>query len=108
MQSIWWAVNGHITWSFITYKRVTKSRRMRWAGHVARMGEIRNAYKMLVGKPEGKRPFGGPKCRWEDNIRLYLRELGWEGVGWIHLAQDTDQWWTLVNLGCIKGGEFVD
>jgi hypothetical protein len=74
-----------------------KSRRMGWAGHVARMGETRNAYRILVGKPEGKRPLGGPRCRWVNNIKMDLRELGWDGVDWIELAQDRDQWRALVN-----------
>jgi hypothetical protein len=62
------------------------------------MGGMRNAYDILVGKPEGKRPLGRPRHRWEDNIRMNLREIGWEGVDWIHLAQDRDQWWALVNM----------
>jgi hypothetical protein len=69
-----------------------KSRRMRWAGHVARMGSKRNAYRILVGKPEGKRPVGRPRFRWVDNIKKNLRELGWDGMDWIDLAQDRDQW----------------
>jgi hypothetical protein len=69
--------------------RVMKSR-MRWAGHVARMGERRGAYRVLVGKPEGKIPLGRPKRRWEDNIKLDLLEVGCEGVDWIELAQDMD------------------
>jgi hypothetical protein len=56
--------------------RIIKSRRMRWAGHVARMEETRNTYRILVGKPEGKRPLGRPRCRWVDNIKIYLREIG--------------------------------
>jgi hypothetical protein len=56
-----------------------KSKRMRWAGHVARMGEKRNAYRILVGKPEGKRPLGRPRRMWVDNIKMDLREIGWEG-----------------------------
>jgi hypothetical protein len=56
------------------------------------MEEMRNLYNILVGKREGKRPLGRPRRRWEDNIRLYLREIGWEGVEWIHLALDRDQW----------------
>jgi hypothetical protein len=61
--------------------------RMRWTGHVARTGEMRNVYNILVGKLEGKRPVGRPKRTWEDNIRMDVRELGWwEGVDWIHLA----------------------
>jgi hypothetical protein len=70
--------------------RVIKSRRTRWEGHVARMGEVRNAYKILVGKPEGKRPRGRYRHRWEDNIRMDIREIGWEGVAWIHPAHDRD------------------
>jgi hypothetical protein len=60
--------------------RVMKSRRMRWAGHVPRMGEMRNAYRILVGNPERKRPLKRPMRRWEDNIRMHLREIGWEDV----------------------------
>jgi hypothetical protein len=74
-----------------------KSRRIRWAGHVARLGEKRNAYMILVGKPEGKRPLGRLKCRWEDNIRMVLREIGWGGMDWTDLAQDRDQLRALVN-----------
>jgi len=66
-------------------------------GHVTRMKEMRNAYKILVGIPEGKRLLGRPKRRWENNIRTDLRETGWEGVDWIHLAQDRDQWRVVVN-----------
>jgi hypothetical protein len=67
--------------------RVIKSRRMRWVGHIARMREMGNGYNILVGKLEGKRPLGGPMRRWEDNIRMDLREIGWEVVDWVHLAQ---------------------
>jgi hypothetical protein len=73
-----------------------ESKRMRWEGHVTRMGEKRNAYKILVGKPEGKRPLGRPRRRWVDNIKIYLREIRWDGSDWINLAQDRDQWRTLV------------
>jgi hypothetical protein len=73
-----------------------KSRRIRWAGQVARMGE-RNAYRIFVGKPEGKRPLGIPRRRWVDNIEMDLREIGWDGGDWIELAQDRDQWRALVN-----------
>jgi hypothetical protein len=66
-------------------------------GHAARMGETRNAYKILAGKFESKRTLGGPKCRWEHNIGMDLVEIGWEGVDWIHLPQDKDQWKALVN-----------
>jgi hypothetical protein len=74
-----------------------KSRRIRWAGHVARMGEKRNAYRILVGKPEGKRPPGRPRRSSVDNIRMYLREIRWGSMDWIDLAQDRDQWRALVN-----------
>jgi hypothetical protein len=77
--------------------RQIKSRRMRWAGHVARMGEGRNVYRALVGKPEGKRPLERPRRRWEDGIKMNLREIGWGGVEWIHLAQDRDLWRAVVN-----------
>jgi hypothetical protein len=59
---------------------------MRWAGHVARLGEKRNAYRILVGKPEGKRPLGKPKRKWVDNIKTDLREIGLDGMDWIVLA----------------------
>jgi hypothetical protein len=65
--------------------RIIKPRRMRWAVHVARMGEKRNAYWLLVGKPEGKRPLGSPRHRWVDNIKMDLLEIGWGGVDWITL-----------------------
>jgi hypothetical protein len=65
--------------------RVIKSRKMRWAGHVAPMGEMRNAYKILIVKPEGKRPLGRSVCRLEDNIRMDLRGRGWEGLDWIFI-----------------------
>jgi hypothetical protein len=68
-----------------------KSRRMRWAGYIARMGETRNAYRILVGKPEGKRSLGRPRRGLVDNIKIYLREIGWDGMDWIDLAQDRDQ-----------------
>jgi hypothetical protein len=74
-----------------------KSRIMRWVGHVARMGEGRKVCRVLVGKPEGKRPLGRPRRRWEDGIRVDLRECGWQVVEWIHLAQDRDRWWAVVN-----------
>jgi hypothetical protein len=76
---------------------IIKSRRMRWAGHVARMGEKRNAYRLLVGKPEGKRPLERPRRRWVDNIRMDLREVGWGDVDWIGLAQDRNGWRAVVN-----------
>jgi len=76
--------------------RVVKWKRMRWGGHVARMGEGRGVHRVHVGKPEGKRPLGRPRRRWEDNIRTDLREVG--GVGdWMELGQDRDRWRALVN-----------
>ena len=75
--------------------RVIKSR-MRWAGHVARMGERRGVYRVLVGKPEGKRPPGDPRRRWEDVIKMDLEEVGFGGMDWIELVQDWDRWRALV------------
>jgi hypothetical protein len=87
----------HSLYSSPNIFRVIKSRRMSWAGHVARMGERRGAYRVLVGKPEGKRPLGRPRRRWEDNIKLDLREIGIDGANWIRLARDRFQWWAFVN-----------
>jgi hypothetical protein len=70
--------------------RIIKSRRMRWAGHVARMGEKRNAYMVLLGNPEERRPLGRPRRRWVDDIKMDLREIEWYGIDWIDLAQDRD------------------
>ena len=77
--------------------RVIKLRRMRWAGHVARMGEERGVYRVLVGKPEGRRPLGIPRRRWVDNIRMDLQEVGYGYRDWFGLAQDRDRWRTLVS-----------
>jgi hypothetical protein len=77
--------------------RVIKSRRMRWAGHVAHMGEGRGVYRVLVGRPEDKRPLGRPRRRWEDNIKMDLRDIGIDGANWIQLAQDRVQWRACVN-----------
>jgi hypothetical protein len=77
--------------------RIIKSRRMRWAGHVARMVEKLNAYRLLVGKPEGKRPLGRPRRRWVDNIRMDLGEVRWGDVDWIGLAQDRNRCGAVVN-----------
>jgi hypothetical protein len=78
--------------------RVIKARRMRWAGHVACMGEVRGAHNILVGRPEGRRPLGRTRHRWEDNILIDLREIGFGDVDWIHWAQDRDRWRALVNM----------
>src|SRR5215469_17456911 len=92
--------------------RVVKSRRMRWAGHVARIGEGRDVHRVLVGKPEGKTPLGRPRRRWEDNIKMDLEEVGGRG-DCMELAQNRDRWRALVNTvmnfrGSTKCGEFLD
>jgi hypothetical protein len=89
---------------------VIKSRRMGWAGHVACVVEMRNAYNILIGKTKGKRPLGKPKRRWKYNIRMDIREIGWEIVDWMHLAQDRDQWRSHVKaviFGFNKRREFL-
>ena len=78
--------------------RVIKSSRMRWAGHVARMGKGRGMYRVLMGKPEEKRLLGRPRRRWEDNIKMDLQEVGCGVMDWIELAQDRDRWRVLVNV----------
>jgi hypothetical protein len=88
----------HSLYSSPSIIRMIKSRRTRWTGHVARMGEKQNAYRILVGKPEGKRPLGRPRHRWVDNIKKDLREIGWCGMDWVDLAQDRDQWRAPVNM----------
>jgi hypothetical protein len=75
--------------------RIIKSRRMKLTGCVARMGEKMNAYRLLVGKPEGKRPLGRPRRRWMDNIRMDLGDVGWGDVDWIGLAKDRNRWGAL-------------
>jgi len=77
--------------------RGIKSRKMRWAGHVARMGERRGVHRVLVGKPEGKRPLGRPRRKWVDNIKMDLKEMGCGGMEWIELAQDRDRWRAFVS-----------
>jgi hypothetical protein len=78
----------HSLYSSPNIVRMIKSGGMRWAGHVARMGEGRGVYRILVGRPEGKRPPGRPRRRWEDNIKMDLRDTGMDGTNWIQLAQD--------------------
>ncbi|PNF42003.1 hypothetical protein B7P43_G12996 [Cryptotermes secundus] len=85
-----------------------KSRKMRWAGYVTRKGETRNAYRTLVGKPEGKRPLGRPRRKWVGNIKMDLREIGWDGMDWIDLAQDMDQWRAVVNTNGMMSSTVVD
>jgi hypothetical protein len=77
--------------------RILKSRRVRWTGHVARMGAKRNAHRLLMGKKEGKMPLGRPRRRWVDNIRMDFVDVGWGDVDWIGLAEDRDRWRALVN-----------
>jgi len=77
----------HNLYSSLNIVRVIKSRRMRWAGHMACIGEGRSVYRVLVGRPEGKRPLGRRRYRWEDNIKMDLREIGIDGANWIRLAQ---------------------
>jgi hypothetical protein len=81
----------HGLYSSPSIVRVIKERIMRWAGHVARMGEVRGAHNILFGRPEGRRPLGRPRRRWEDSIKMDLWEIGFGDVDWIHLAQDRDR-----------------
>jgi hypothetical protein len=76
--------------------RVIESRRMRWAGHVARMGEGRGDYRVLVGRPESRGPMGRPRRRWEHNIKVDIREIGINGAIWIRLTQYKIRWWAFV------------
>jgi hypothetical protein len=87
----------HNLYSSPDFIRQIKSRKMRWAGHVARMGEGREVYRVLVGKPEGKRPLERSRRRWENGIRMDLRDINWGNVEWIHQAQDRDRWRAVVN-----------
>jgi hypothetical protein len=88
----------HSLYSSLNTVRVIKSRRMRWARHVACMGEGRGAYRVLVGRPAGKRPLGSPRRGWEDNIKMDLREIGIDEANWIQLVQDRVQWRACVNM----------
>jgi hypothetical protein len=90
-------VELHNLYSSPSIIRMIKSRRMKWAGHIARMVEKRNEYRILVGNPEGKRPLGRPRRRWMDNIKMDLRVIGWDGMDWTVVAQDREQWRALVN-----------
>jgi hypothetical protein len=87
----------HSLYSSPNIVRVIDSRKMRWAGHVVRMGEGRGVYRILVGRPEGRRPLCRPRRRWEDNVKLNLREIGIDGPKWIRLTQDPVQWRAFVN-----------
>jgi hypothetical protein len=87
----WHYFRMYSVWSLPDIIRMMKSRRMKWPGHVARMGAKRNAYRIFVGKPEGRRPLGRGRCRLVDNIKMDPREIGWDGMDWINLAQDSDQ-----------------
>jgi hypothetical protein len=90
-------VELHNLYSSPNIIRQIKSTRMRWAGHMASLGKERKVYKVLVGKPEGKRLVERPRRRWEDGIRIDLKEFGWGDVQWIQLAQDRDRWRAVVN-----------
>jgi hypothetical protein len=87
----------HDLYSSPSIIRIIKSRRMRWAGHVRQREKKRNAYRLLVGKPEGKRSLRRPRHRWVDNIRMDLGEVGWGDVDWIGLAKDRNRWRAVVN-----------
>jgi len=100
-------------YSFPNIVRVVKSRRMRWAGRVARIGEERVVHRVLMGKPEGKGPLGRPRRRWEDKVKMVLQAVGGDCGDWMELAQDRDRWRALVstvmNLRVPKKcGEFLD
>jgi hypothetical protein len=88
----------HIFYSSPNIIRLIISRKVRLVGHVAHMGEEKNVYRVLVGKPEGKRPLGRPRHIWKGGKRMDLREFGWESVEWFQLAQDRDRWRALVNV----------
>jgi hypothetical protein len=96
----------HNMYSPLSIITVIKSRRMRWAGYITRTGEKRNAYRILVGIPEGKGPLGRPRRRWLDNIKMDLREIEWGGMDWIFLAQDGHQWSALGNMVMVMNFRF--
>jgi hypothetical protein len=103
----------HDLYSSPNIVRVIKSRRMRWAGHVARMEEGRGVYRVLVGRLEGKRPLGRPRRRWDDNIKMDLTGIGIDGANWIRLTEDRVQWRACVNTvmnlgGSIRKQDFFD
>jgi hypothetical protein len=87
----------HSLYSSPSIIRMTTSRRRRWTGHVVRMGQKKKACRIFVGKPEGKRPLGRARGRWVDNIKMDFREIGWDGMDWIDMAQERDPWRALVN-----------
>jgi hypothetical protein len=88
----------HNLYSSPNIVRVIKSRRIMWAGHVARMGGGRGVYRVLVGRPEGKRPLERPRRKWEDNSKMDLREMGIDGANWIQMAQDSVQWQAFMSM----------
>jgi hypothetical protein len=103
----------HNLYALPTIIQVIISRKMRWAGHAAHMGKMENAYSISVGRPERKRPLRRPRHRWEDNVRMDLREIGWEGADCIHVAQDRDCYWGSCEhgnepSGSIKGEDLLD
>jgi hypothetical protein len=94
----------HDLYSLPNIIRIIKGRTIRWAGHIARLGEKRDAYRLFVGKPEGRRTLRRPRRRWLDNIRVDLVEVRWGDVDWTGLAQDRDRWRALVNSGIELSG----
>jgi hypothetical protein len=87
----------HSLYSSPNIVTVIKSRRIRWARHVARMAEGRGVYKVLIWRPEGKRPLGRPRCRWEDNIKMDFSEMGIDGINWIRFVKDRVRWRAFVS-----------
>jgi hypothetical protein len=89
--------NEELPNSYTLPNRTVKSKKMRWAEHVAHMEAKRNAHRVLMRKPEGMEPLGVLKHKWDCNIKIYIREIEWGDMDWTHLAQDKDQWWALLN-----------